>query len=109
VADSAVVDELDGVSEDSVSADGLAERASDRVDRVAMATADGRVEWTGATVVGDPGTAIVDYAEDNPVDMVVMGTHGHGGFRRAVLGSVTDEVVRTATVPVLSARDTGER
>lgn len=104
VADRGVADGVDAVS-----ADELAERAGDRVDEVATATANGRVEWTSATVVGDPGEAIVDHAEDHAVDMVVMGTHGHGGFRRAVLGSVTDEVVRTATVPVLSVRDTGER
>jgi nucleotide-binding universal stress UspA family protein len=33
--------------------------------------------------------------------MIVIGTHGHGGFRRAVLGSVADEVARRSTVPVL--------
>jgi len=33
--------------------------------------------------------------------LVVMGTHGHTGLRRAVVGSVTAEVVETATVPVL--------
>jgi nucleotide-binding universal stress UspA family protein len=45
-----------------------------------------------------PAEAIVDRA---PGDVVVMATHGRGGFDRAIFGSVTDKVVRTATQPVL--------
>jgi nucleotide-binding universal stress UspA family protein len=34
--------------------------------------------------------------------MIVMGTHGRSGFRRFLLGSVAERVVRMATVPVLT-------
>ena len=44
---------------------------------------------------------IVKVAKDVGADMIVMATHGRGGLRRALLGSVTDKVVRSTDVPVL--------
>jgi nucleotide-binding universal stress UspA family protein len=55
-------------------------------------------------VHGTPHTAILDYAEEHGVDLVVMGTHGRRGFDRFLLGSVTEKVVRTASVPVMTVR-----
>ncbi|TFG64732.1 MAG: universal stress protein, partial [Gemmatimonadales bacterium] len=49
--------------------------------------------------------AILDYANEHNVDLIVMGSHGRRGFRRLLLGSVTEEVVRLATCPVLVIRD----
>jgi nucleotide-binding universal stress UspA family protein len=46
---------------------------------------------------------IVAYAEEHGIDAIVMGTDGRGGVER-LPGSVTDEVIRTAPVPVLSVR-----
>jgi nucleotide-binding universal stress UspA family protein len=46
--------------------------------------------------------AIVEYAEEVDADLLVMGTHGHRGFRRFLLGSVAEEVVRRAPCPVLT-------
>jgi len=48
--------------------------------------------------------AIVRYAEEHAVDLIVMGTHGRRGVRRWLLGSVTEEVVRAAPCAVLAAR-----
>ncbi|MGD8495587.1 MAG: universal stress protein [Gemmatimonadales bacterium] len=48
---------------------------------------------------------ILDYAADHGVDLIVMGSHGRRGFRRLLLGSVTEEVVRMATCPVLVVRN----
>jgi nucleotide-binding universal stress UspA family protein len=53
-------------------------------------------------VEGMPAQAIVDHANDISAEMIVMGTHGHGGFKRFLLGSTAERVVRMATVPVLS-------
>jgi nucleotide-binding universal stress UspA family protein len=50
---------------------------------------------------GAPGPAICDMAEELGADVIVMGSRGHGGLRRAVLGSVSDHVVRHAPCPVL--------
>ncbi|MFC7021326.1 MULTISPECIES: universal stress protein [Haloarcula] len=55
-------------------------------------------------VHGVPYQAIQSYVEDNDVDLVVMGTHGRTGLERYLLGSVTEKLVRTAPVPVLTIR-----
>jgi nucleotide-binding universal stress UspA family protein len=46
--------------------------------------------------------AILDYATENEIDLVVMGTHGRRGLRRLLLGSVAEEVVRLAPCPILA-------
>jgi nucleotide-binding universal stress UspA family protein len=48
--------------------------------------------------------AIVRFAEEHDVDLIVMGTHGRRGVRRWLLGSVTEEVIRAAPCAVLAAR-----
>ena len=48
--------------------------------------------------------AIVSYAEEHDIDLVVMGTHGRRGLRRLLLGSAAEEVVRTAPCPVFIVR-----
>ncbi|MFC7154221.1 universal stress protein [Halomarina halobia] len=53
---------------------------------------------------GTPHEVIVNYADEHGVDLVVMGTHGRRGVRRALLGSVTERVLRTADVSVLVTR-----
>ncbi|MFB1063018.1 universal stress protein [Natrinema sp. H-ect4] len=50
---------------------------------------------------GQPHRMIADYAEDNDIDLIVIGSHGRSGVRRALLGSVTERVLRSTTVPVL--------
>jgi len=47
---------------------------------------------------------ITAYVEEQAIDLVVMGTHGRRGVQRMLLGSVTEEVVRTAACPVLTVR-----
>jgi nucleotide-binding universal stress UspA family protein len=54
--------------------------------------------------------AILTAASEVGADLIVMATHGRTGFRRAVLGSIADEVLRQSTVPVLMLRPaSGER
>jgi len=50
---------------------------------------------------GDPATAIVRYARDAAMDLVVMGTHGRTGLDRLLLGSVAEKVLRDAPCSVL--------
>jgi nucleotide-binding universal stress UspA family protein len=56
---------------------------------------------TTAVVVGRPATEIVRFLQEAGADLLVMGTHGYGGVKRLLLGSVADQVVRQATCPVL--------
>jgi len=51
-----------------------------------------------------PGDAIVSYAEQKEIDLVVMGTRERRGLQRLLIGSVTEEVLRTAPCPVLTVR-----
>ena len=51
---------------------------------------------------GDPQTTIVDQAISKKADLIVLGTHGRRGFKRLLLGSVTEAVLREAPCPVLT-------
>jgi nucleotide-binding universal stress UspA family protein len=53
-----------------------------------------------AIVEGDPAEAILKYARDQRTDLIMMPTHGYGPFRRFLLGSVAERVLRDATCPV---------
>ncbi|MEZ3164168.1 universal stress protein [Halorubrum sp. RMP-47] len=72
----------------------------------ATAVVADRGEERGVDVVehvagGRPHAVIADYAEDNDVSLIVMGSHGRAGVRRALLGSVTERTLRSTHVPVL--------
>ncbi|QKY15958.1 universal stress protein [Halorubrum sp. CBA1229] len=77
-----------------------AERAVE--DAVAMLHDDLPVET--ATVEGVPKATILDYVEDERMDMVVMGTHGRTGLDHYLIGSVAEKVVRRSPVPVVTVR-----
>lgn len=53
---------------------------------------------------GEPAGAIVRFAEENGVDLVVMSTHGRTGIVRLLMGSVAEEVVRRAKCLVLTLK-----
>ena len=57
---------------------------------------------------GVPHRTILEYADEQAVDMIVMGTHGRTGADRARLGSTTERVLALADVPVLSVRATDD-
>ena len=60
-----------------------------------------KVETEYTVKTGDPAQNIIDYVKEHSISLVVMTTHGHGGIRRLLLGSVTDRVIRGCEVPVL--------
>ncbi|MFC4986600.1 universal stress protein [Saliphagus infecundisoli] len=91
-------DQMDDVRERAESATGyVADRASER-GIVA-------VEHVSA---GKPHAMIAEYVEDNDIDLVVMGSQGRSGIRRALLGSVTERTLRSTRVPVLVVDARGE-
>jgi nucleotide-binding universal stress UspA family protein len=51
--------------------------------------------------VGDPAKIIMDYANEQKADEIVMGSHGRGALSGAVLGSVAQKVVHLSSVPVV--------
>lgn len=80
-----------------------AERA-EAAERIVSKTAPDAVEATIAVEVGSPARVITEYVDRHAVDLVVMSTKGRSGASRIVFGSITDEVVRRASAPVLAVR-----
>lgn len=95
-----------GFAGGTMAADELANHEAANKARAAelAATVAGQLGLTDAAVEvlrGDPGMAICRHAEETGASVIVVGSRGHGGLRRAVLGSVSDYVVRNAACPVL--------
>jgi nucleotide-binding universal stress UspA family protein len=57
-----------------------------------------------AVLEGSPSDLLTQYAKAAQIELIVMTTHGRGGFSRLCLGSVADDLVRRVTVPVLLLR-----
>lgn len=62
----------------------------------------GDVDATGTVRSGVPQEEILGYATEHDVDMIVIGTHGRTGLDHALMGSVAEQVVAGATVPVVT-------
>lgn len=56
-------------------------------------------------LAGHPGDELAAYAKKKKLDVLVMGSHGYGAFKQAVLGSVATRVIARCTTPVLLVRD----
>lgn len=54
--------------------------------------------------VGDIANEIQSYVKKNKIDMIVMGSHGHGAFSNLVMGSTASKVLASTSVPVLIVR-----
>lgn len=62
------------------------------------------IEFEIETAFGEPAREIVRYAEENDVDHILIGNHGRSGVSRILLGSVAENVVRRAPMPVTVVR-----
>lgn len=72
----------------------------------AVAPTDPSVPCRRRLLIGNPADEIVRLAEEENVDLIVMGTHGRTGFKRFLMGSVAEAVVRRAECPVLTFKPT---
>ena len=62
-----------------------------------------------AIVEGSPVKEIVSYARTQNIDLIVISTHGRTGLAHVLMGSVAENVVRTAPCPVLTVRSAGHQ
>ena len=62
------------------------------------------VEVREVVLEGNPSSAIIEFAENNNVDLIIMGTLGKTGLDRFLLGSVAEKVARGSKVPVMVVR-----
>jgi nucleotide-binding universal stress UspA family protein len=61
-----------------------------------------RMDVIIATMVGSPQLGICDYAVQEHIDLIIVGTHGRGALAHLVIGSIAERVVRRANCPVLT-------
>jgi len=78
------------------------ERALEELNRFVRESRRSGITTQVALEEGDAVRMILDLAGRLPADLLVLGTHGRGGFERFVLGSVTEKVLRKAPCPVLT-------
>ncbi|TWU14084.1 putative universal stress protein [Symmachiella macrocystis] len=60
-------------------------------------------------VHGTPFVEIINFARENEIDLIVMGTHGHGAIAHMLTSSEAEKVVRKAPCPVLTVRPEGHQ
>ena len=65
---------------------------------------DNEVEGSFRVMVGDPADSIKQCCKEEKIDLIVMNANNRGWLKRAIMGSVTDEILRTSSVPVLVLR-----
>ena len=72
-------------------------RVNDAVAEARQLVPDVRAEL----MVGSPKHCIIEYAKEHAIDLIVIGTHGHGAFAALLIGSVAEGLVRKAICPTL--------
>ncbi|MBA7648684.1 hypothetical protein ES703_56472 [subsurface metagenome] len=72
--------------------------------RVEKRFKDAGLKVTSEMLWGNPADEIINYANRNPFNLIVMATHGHSGVSRWVMGSVADRVLRGVSSPVYLVR-----
>lgn len=82
--------------------DALEEDGRETTTAIAEEATDHGVTVRTAVQRGNPHNDILTYATEHDTDLIVMGTHGRTGVKRALLGSVTENVVRHSEIPVLT-------
>jgi nucleotide-binding universal stress UspA family protein len=63
---------------------------------------------TARVVLGDPAEEIINYAQAEGIDLIIIGTHGRKGLEHIIFGSVAERVVKKSQVPVLTVNPYGK-
>ncbi len=80
--------------------DGSLERIREYLDGISAVFQNDNIPARPILTGSDPVTTIVEYGRENEVDLIMIATHGRGGWQRMLLGSVADAVVRQADCSV---------
>jgi len=84
------------------------EKAYEYLQNIAASFIEKGIDVEFAVVQGEPSDTLISYAGQNGVDLIMLATHGYGGLKRMVLGSVVDKVIRETEQPVLVIKPVGE-
>jgi nucleotide-binding universal stress UspA family protein len=74
--------------------------AESYMNKIAKRFKAGKIKIDSLVKVGKPAKIVADYVAKSDVDLIIMATHAFSGIRRLVSGSVADEILRAAQVPV---------
>ncbi|EMA56143.1 universal stress protein [Halococcus thailandensis] len=101
---SSALSNFDSLADDQ--RDALEERATGNLRSLEELATKFDIPFASEIKHGTPHKTILNDADEHDIDLVAMGTHGRTGLDRYLLGSVTERVVRTGDVPVLTTRIT---
>lgn len=82
----------------------LANKGGDAVAYVRELGEEAGIKVEPFFLKGSPAQKILEYAEENDIDLIVMGTQGLTGVKKFLIGSVADKVLRHSKVPVMIIR-----
>lgn len=80
----------------------IAESSRQMMDKVCEEELQGCPRFVKKIVIGDAAHEIIQYALEEKIDLIIMGTHGRKGLEKALFGSVAEKVVKNSPVPVLT-------
>ncbi len=81
--------------------------AIDYLDQMMSRLDYGKINVKAEVLTGKAAESLADYAVKNAVDLIVIATHGRSGMSRWVMGGVSDRIIRSSCVPVLTVRSPG--
>lgn len=107
-------DKLTGVSHYAISFEEqliatLRKQGREYITSVAAELEREKLDFKHDLITGMPADTILDYANENDIDLIAMSTHGRTGVGRFILGSVADKVVHVSKLPVLLIRAHSEQ
>jgi nucleotide-binding universal stress UspA family protein len=82
----------------------MLDNATQALDELRTSLATRGIRTTTRLIAGEPVATILERAAELGASLIVLGTHGRGGFKHMILGSVAERVVRTSSIPVLTVR-----
>jgi nucleotide-binding universal stress UspA family protein len=80
----------------------LVASAKERMKSFLAESLDTSVVCNGVVMAGDIAETILDYAKEQKVDLIVMGTHGYKGLEKVLFGSIAEKIVKRSPCPVLT-------
>lgn len=83
----------------------MKEKADKKFEKIIEKYKTDGVKVVSRLEFGAPFKTILNYVDDQSIDLIVMGSHGASGFREFVIGSNAQKVIRTSKVPVIIVKD----
>jgi len=80
----------------------LKAKAEEKMEALVGKSATSAPDCSGTVIMGDIADTIVEYAQTNDADMIIMGTHGARGIEKILLGSIAERVLQRAHCPILA-------